>query len=67
MTDNTNRDAATRKFYIDVAKKRKIQVRCFHFTGSIDLAWHNNLYRTYIQPLGELETVRSEDINIDCP
>lgn len=24
--------------------------RCFVFTGSIDLAWHNNLYRAYVHP-----------------
>jgi len=25
-------------------------IRCFVFTGSIDLAWHNNLYRAYVHP-----------------
>ena len=24
--------------------------RCFHFTGSLELAWHNNLYRAYNMP-----------------
>jgi hypothetical protein len=24
--------------------------RCFLFTGSIELAWHNNLYRAYNLP-----------------
>ena len=26
--DNTNRDAATRKFYLDIAKKHDMPVRC---------------------------------------
>ncbi|KAF6764952.1 polynucleotide kinase 3'-phosphatase [Ephemerocybe angulata] len=58
VVDNTNKDAATRKLYIDIAKKNKIPIRCFYFTGSIDLAWHNNLYRAFVQPLAELEVRR---------
>ncbi|KAH7889885.1 polynucleotide kinase 3 phosphatase-domain-containing protein [Phlebopus sp. FC_14] len=50
VIDNTNRDLATRKFYVDLAKKVGIPARCFYFTGSMDLAWHNNLYRAYNQP-----------------
>ncbi|KAF8078204.1 polynucleotide kinase 3 phosphatase-domain-containing protein, partial [Lyophyllum atratum] len=50
VIDNTNRNAATRKYYIDIARQLKIQARCFLFTGSIELAWHNNLYRTYNLP-----------------
>jgi bifunctional polynucleotide phosphatase/kinase len=50
VIDNTNRDAATRKFYVDLAKKIGVSTRCFLFTGSMDLAWHNNLYRAYNQP-----------------
>ncbi|KAG6845038.1 hypothetical protein H0H87_001375 [Tephrocybe sp. NHM501043] len=48
--DNTNRNIATRKYYIEVAKGLGIPVRCFYFTGSIELAWHNNLYRAYNLP-----------------
>ena len=29
-SDNTNRDVATRKFYIDVAKKHGARIRCVH-------------------------------------
>ncbi|EGO24781.1 hypothetical protein SERLADRAFT_449528 [Serpula lacrymans var. lacrymans S7.9] len=47
VVDNTNRDISTRKLYIDLAKKKKIPIRCFVFTGSMELAWHNNLYRAY--------------------
>ncbi|KAK0445376.1 polynucleotide kinase 3 phosphatase-domain-containing protein [Armillaria borealis] len=50
VVDNTNRDAKTRKYYIDIAKEARIPVRCFLFTGSIELAWHNNLYRAYNLP-----------------
>ncbi|TRM59459.1 polynucleotide kinase 3 phosphatase-domain-containing protein [Schizophyllum amplum] len=50
VIDNTNRDAATRAHYIKLAKEAKIPVRCFWFTGSMELAWHNNLYRAYNLP-----------------
>ncbi|KIY45168.1 polynucleotide kinase 3'-phosphatase [Fistulina hepatica ATCC 64428] len=48
--DNTNRDAATRRHYTAVAKEMDVPVRCFVFTGSLELAWHNNLYRAYNLP-----------------
>ncbi|KAH9994624.1 polynucleotide kinase 3 phosphatase-domain-containing protein [Russula vinacea] len=50
VIDNTNRDVQTRKYYLDLAKRLKVPARCFVFQGSIDLAWHNNLYRTYARP-----------------
>ncbi|KAI0340139.1 PNK3P-domain-containing protein [Trametopsis cervina] len=50
VIDNTNRDKTTRKYYVDLAKKYKAGIRCFLFNGSIDLAWHNNLYRAYNLP-----------------
>lgn len=50
VIDNTNRDTSTRKYYIDIAKEHDIPIRCFLFTGSIELAWHNNLYRAYNLP-----------------
>ncbi|KAJ6520430.1 polynucleotide kinase 3 phosphatase-domain-containing protein [Mycena sanguinolenta] len=46
VVDNTNRDAYTRRFYIDLAKKQGVPVRCMWFTGAVELAWHNNLYRS---------------------
>ncbi|KAG8217343.1 polynucleotide kinase 3 phosphatase-domain-containing protein [Butyriboletus roseoflavus] len=49
VIDNTNRDTATRKFYVDLTKKVGARTRCFLFEGSMDLAWHNNLYRAYNQ------------------
>ncbi|KAG5735527.1 Bifunctional polynucleotide phosphatase/kinase [Termitomyces sp. T112] len=50
VIDNTNRNDATRKLYLDVAKELDVPARCFYFTGSMELAWHNNLYRTYNLP-----------------
>ncbi|KAJ7606788.1 polynucleotide kinase 3 phosphatase-domain-containing protein [Roridomyces roridus] len=50
VVDNTNRDVSTRRFYIDLAKKFKVPIRCFWFTGSIQLAWHNNMYRACALP-----------------
>ncbi|KAK7043791.1 DNA kinase/phosphatase Pnk1 [Paramarasmius palmivorus] len=50
VVDNTNRDAATRKYYVQLARKMKVPIRCFLFTGQMELAWHNNLYRAYNTP-----------------
>ncbi|KAJ7150255.1 polynucleotide kinase 3 phosphatase-domain-containing protein [Mycena filopes] len=50
VVDNTNRDAFTRRYYIEVATKLKVPVRCMLFTGSEELAIHNNLYRAYCLP-----------------
>lgn len=32
-----------------------VLARCFKFENSIDLAWHNNLYRTYCLASSTLE------------
>ncbi|KAI0288305.1 polynucleotide kinase 3 phosphatase-domain-containing protein [Russula brevipes] len=50
VIDNTNRDVQTRKHYLDLAKRLQVPARCFVFQGSIELAWHNNLYRAYARP-----------------
>jgi len=50
VIDNTNRDAATRKAYLDLCRAHNVSSRCFVFTGSIELAWHNNLYRAFNLP-----------------
>ncbi|VDC03760.1 unnamed protein product [Peniophora sp. CBMAI 1063] len=50
VVDNTNRDAATRKSYVSLAKKAGVPIRCFVFDAAIELAWHNNLYRAFIEP-----------------
>lgn len=50
VIDNTNRDVQTRKYYLDIAKRLQVPARCFSFQGSVELAWHNNLYRAYARP-----------------
>ncbi|PPQ66882.1 hypothetical protein CVT26_009822 [Gymnopilus dilepis] len=50
VIDNTNRNVATRKPYIDLCKAHNVPIRCFLFTGSAELAWHNNLYRAFNMP-----------------
>ncbi|KAI0822674.1 PNK3P-domain-containing protein [Trametes gibbosa] len=50
VVDNTNRDQATRKYYVTLAKKHKVSVRCIYFADSLELAWHNNLYRAFNLP-----------------
>ncbi|KAJ7582486.1 polynucleotide kinase 3 phosphatase-domain-containing protein [Mycena floridula] len=62
VVDNTNRNIATRKFYVDVAKGLKVDIRCFHFTGSRDLAWHNNLYRAYNLPPSLVDSGPKRDV-----
>ncbi|KAF7302604.1 hypothetical protein HMN09_00894900 [Mycena chlorophos] len=62
VVDNTNRDASTRRFYLDLAKKHGVPVRAMLFTGSIDLAWHNNLYRAFCLPSSVQEREPSRDL-----
>ena len=44
--DNTNPTKATRKIWVDLAKKFNRSIRCIYFTASPQLARHNNLVRT---------------------
>ncbi|KAF9452796.1 PNK3P-domain-containing protein [Macrolepiota fuliginosa MF-IS2] len=50
VIDNTNRDIKTRKYYIELKKEFRVEARCFVFTGNIELAWHNNLFRAFQKP-----------------
>ncbi|KAH9925332.1 PNK3P-domain-containing protein [Fomitopsis serialis] len=50
VVDNTNRNAETRRHYVDLAKKFSVPIRCIVFNGSLELAWHNNLYRAFSLP-----------------
>ncbi|KAF8634390.1 hypothetical protein AX17_004203, partial [Amanita inopinata Kibby_2008] len=50
VIDNTNRDRSTRKIYVDLVREWNVRTRCFVFTGPIELAWHNNLYRAFNLP-----------------
>ncbi|KAF9050802.1 PNK3P-domain-containing protein [Hymenopellis radicata] len=62
VIDNTNRDASTRKYYVDLAKDHDVPVRCFSFTGSAELAWHNNLYRAFNRPPSLSSTEQSREL-----
>jgi hypothetical protein len=43
-------DIRWRSFCISFGARTDMWRRCFHFTGSLELAWHNNLYRAYNMP-----------------
>ncbi|PWN52567.1 PNK3P-domain-containing protein [Violaceomyces palustris] len=47
VVDNTNRDKATRKVYIDLARKKGVKIRCFHFNLTRERCIHNNLFRAF--------------------
>ncbi|THH08615.1 hypothetical protein EW145_g2580 [Phellinidium pouzarii] len=44
--DNTNKDKKTRQYYLTLAKSLGVPIR-----SSVELAWHNNLYRALCLPL----------------
>ena len=43
--DNTNPKVVDRAVYIAMAKEKKINVRCFHFKTSLEIASHLNFFR----------------------
>lgn len=45
VIDNTNHSKDVRRRYIEVAKKMKIQCRCFVMDVSFAHSKHNNIYR----------------------
>jgi bifunctional polynucleotide phosphatase/kinase len=53
VVDNTNRDVATRKLYVNLARELKVPIRIFHFACPLDLARHNNRYRALYAPKDE--------------
>jgi len=61
VIDNTNRDGQTRRHYIEIAKRFHVPVRCYKFENSIDLAWHNNMYRAYCLAPSTLENEAKRD------
>lgn len=48
VVDNTSPAAETRQDWIHLSKEFSVPIRCFHFTGSEQLAWHNNLFRALV-------------------
>lgn len=45
VIDNTNPDPASRKKFIDEAKRHKLPIRCFFFNVTYEQARHNNVFR----------------------
>ena len=45
VVDNTNRDIATRKVWVDLANEFKIPIRCVQFTADPALCKHNDVVR----------------------
>ncbi|PWY97736.1 PNK3P-domain-containing protein [Testicularia cyperi] len=58
VVDNTNRDAATRRQYIDLANRLGVRVRCFYFDVPLQTALHNNAFRALHGPVHKDETKR---------
>jgi len=48
VIDNTNSTSKTRKTYIDIAQKYNVKCKCIIFNTLIDVAKHNNCFRSYI-------------------
>ncbi|KAH9830982.1 PNK3P-domain-containing protein [Rhodofomes roseus] len=55
VVDNTNRNAETRRHYVELSKQLSVPIRCIVFEGSLELAWHNNLYRAFNLPPSTVE------------
>lgn len=53
VVDNTNRDEAVRKLYVNLAREVKVPIRVFYFASPIELARHNNTYRALYAPKDE--------------
>ncbi|KAK5032033.1 DNA kinase/phosphatase Pnk1 [Exophiala sideris] len=45
LTDNTNADIETRKYWINLAREYNVPIRCVRFTASSRLAEHNDAVR----------------------
>lgn len=49
VVDNTNPSKKTRSTYITLARQLGCPIRCIFFSGSTELAQHNNVYRACVQ------------------
>lgn len=54
VVDNTNRDVATRKVYVTLARKLGKRIRCVVFDVDKERCNHNNLFRAYGGVPGEV-------------
>lgn len=50
VVDNTNRDRATRKHYIDLARTLGVRIRCVYFDVPKHVCVHNNHFRAHHGP-----------------
>lgn len=53
VVDNTNRNSATRAYWVQLADRLHVPIRLFHFLCPVELARHNNMYRATYGPADE--------------
>ncbi|SNX85434.1 related to bifunctional polynucleotide phosphatase/kinase [Melanopsichium pennsylvanicum] len=53
VVDNTNRDKATRKYYVDLARELGVGIRCVYFDVPKVVCVHNNHFRAHHGPTRE--------------
>ena len=58
VVDNTNRDRATRKHYIDLARTLGVKIRCVYFDVPKHVCIHNNHFRAHHGPIDADEVKR---------
>lgn len=59
VVDNTNRDRATRKHYIDLARTLGVRIRCIYFDVPKHVCVHNNHFRAHHGPTSGKEERRT--------
>ncbi|SPO26998.1 related to bifunctional polynucleotide phosphatase/kinase [Ustilago trichophora] len=58
VVDNTNRDKATRRHYIDLARNLGVSIRCIYFDVPKNVCVHNNHFRAHHGPTSAQEIKR---------
>lgn len=58
VVDNTNRDRATRKHYIELARQTGARIRCVYFDVPKHVCVHNNHFRAHHGPSADHESKR---------